>query len=142
VEGEFVWTNFPFGPPGHDPTVPGPSEHIAYVLGHRPGAVTVVMLAYTSSGPWRGTGGAKPVGVLDFDRAQAARVNQKPFHVDLRCLARVALNEAWFTRLSRPGRGVVALADQEARDRITREAARLARVAAGTTMIEIRGIRG
>ena len=142
MEGEFVWTNFPFGPPNHDPAVPGPSPHITYVLGHRVGAITVIMLAYTSSGLWRGTGGAKPIGVLDFDRQKAARLNQKPFHIDLRCLARVALNDAWFPHLSQPDRGVVALADHATRNRITTEAARLAKAATGTTMIEVRGVRG
>lgn len=48
--GSFVWINFPFGP-----DVPGPVRHIANVFGFR--VVTSglqVLLAYSSSGPWRG----------------------------------------------------------------------------------------
>lgn len=94
------------------------------------------MLAYTSSGPWRGVG-ARPVGVLDFPAAMARPLHQRAFHLDLRCLARVSLSDAWFPRLGQPDRGIVAVADRATRDRITAEAARVAR----SPNLEIRGIQ-
>jgi hypothetical protein len=87
--------------------------HIAYVLGHRAGRQGVQMLlAYTSSGRWRGAGPAVPVGVIKFDAAAAQRMNQRAFHLDLRCLARMLLTPPWFPRLRKAEQGVVAVADR------------------------------
>jgi hypothetical protein len=137
-EGSFVWTNFPFGPP-HKPNIPGPVRHIAYVLARqRSGTSLRLMLAYTSSGPWRGTAAAPPNGVIEFDEAAARALNQHAFHIDLRCLARVPINEAWFPDLALPENGVVARAGATLRDRIFRVAKQLA--TRSPQLIEMRGL--
>jgi hypothetical protein len=136
AEGTFVWTLFPFGPPNR-PDIPGPVRHIAYVLASRVDRTTVqVLLAYTSSGPWRGATTRTPPGIIEFDNATAQRLNQRPFHIDLRCLARVPPTIAWFPDLALPERGVVAGA--RVRDRILKAAELLA--ARSPRLIEIRGV--
>ncbi len=59
-----------------------------------------------------------PPGVVPFDAEEAGRLNQKPFHLDLRTLAYVALTQAWFPRLSQPDRGIVAVATKAIQLRI------------------------
>jgi hypothetical protein len=136
AEGTFVWTLFPFGPPNR-PDIPGPVRHIAYVLASRVDRTTVqVLLAYTSSGPWRGATTRPPPGIIEFDEATARRLNQRPFHIDLRCLARVPLTTAWFPDLASPQRGIVAVAGARVRDRILKVAETLA--SRSPRLIEIR----
>jgi hypothetical protein len=65
-------------------------------------------------------------------------LSQRPFHIDLRCLARVPLTIAWFPDLDQAGRGVVAMAGQRLRDRIMTVAESLA--ARHSRLIEIRGV--
>jgi hypothetical protein len=138
VEGTFVWTLFPFGPP-NPPDIPGPVRHIAYVLASRGDrASPQLLLAYTSSGRWRGAATRPPQGIIEFDESTARRLNQRPFHIDLRCLARVRQTAAWFPDLASPERGVVAVAGARVRDRILKEAELLA--ARSPRTIEIRGI--
>jgi hypothetical protein len=138
AEGSFVWTMFPFGPPNLT-NVPGPVRHIGYVLARRgDGASAQLLLAYTSSGPWRGATPKPPAGLLEFDEAAARPLNQRPFHIDLRCLARVPPTEARFPDLSRPNNGVVAVAGARVRDRILKAAELLA--ARSPRVIEIRGV--
>jgi hypothetical protein len=48
-----------------------------------------LILTYASSGPWRPAGLTLPLGIIEFDRAAAAVLNQKPFYRDLRVLARI-----------------------------------------------------
>ena len=100
-------------------------------------AGTQILLAYTSSGAWRGASPRPPLGVLDFDAPAAAALNQRPFHLDLRCLARVPLSEAWFPELAAAGQGLVAIAGPALRQRIMEAATQLAGRHAG--LIEIRG---
>lgn len=116
--GCFVWMMFPFGPPDA-PDRPGPVRHIAYVLAtdSKP-KVPMLLLAYTSSGPWRGAAGRVPLGVIEFDAAAARAVGQRPFHLDLRCLAQVPLTERWFPDLGRPDHGIVGTASARLRERI------------------------
>lgn len=138
AEGAFVLTNFPFGPPNH-PDRPGPVPHIAYCLGvqtTRRGPELI--LAYTSSGPWRPPGQTLPVGVIEFDRSAAAVLNQKPFHLDLRVLARVPPHSSWLPRLNSPNAGIIAWADRALRDRINDAAEQLAR--RHPEVIQIRGV--
>jgi hypothetical protein len=97
-----------------------------------------LLLAYTSSGPWRGAAPTVPPGVIVFDEAAARALNQRPFHIDLRCLARVPPTVAWFPDLALPGRGVVATAGARVRDRILKAAELLA--ARNPRLIEIRGV--
>ena len=138
-EGAFVLTNFPFGPPD-PPDRPGPVQHIAYCLGIRQTSQGLeLLLAYTSSGPWRAGGRNLPVGVIEFDHAAARAVNQIPFHLDLRVLARVPMSTNWLPRLGSPGGGVVATADPSLREMIAGEARRLA--SRHADVIEVRGIR-
>jgi hypothetical protein len=138
AEGTFVWTNFPFGPPDR-PDRPGPVRHVAYVLGRRGvGASTQFLLAYTSSGPWRGAGAVLPIGVVQFDARAAAALNQRPFHIDLRCLARVPATTPWFPDLGSPGRGVIAMAGDPVRERVMKAAELLA--ARYPRLIEVRGV--
>jgi len=137
-EGAFLWTNFPFGPP-HRTDIPGPVRHIAYVLGSRgEGAAVQLILAYTSSGPWRGTAPRPPIGIIEFDEAAARQLNQRAFHIDLRCLARAPLTGAWFPDLTGPGRAVVAVATERVRQRILTAAEQL--WARSPQLIEIRAL--
>jgi hypothetical protein len=134
-EGAFIRANFPFGHPPEVRSRPGPSPHIAYYLGRRG---SELMLAYTSSGPWRGVSPQRPIGIVEFNAAEAAKLNQRAFHIDLRCLARVLPAVAWLPGWDEPGHGVVAVADAATKDRILREAERLTR--SSPEIIEIRGI--
>ena len=138
-KGSFVWTRFPFGPPDR-PDVPGPVRHIAYVLGFR--SVTSglqVLLAYTSSGPWRGRAASAPLGVLEFTDAEAKALGQRAFHIDLRCLARVPPTAAWFPDLAVSSSGVVGTAGMRLQDRILRLADEVA--TRSPELVEIRGVR-
>jgi hypothetical protein len=103
---------FPFGPPD-PPDQPGPARHIAYVLAtdSKP-KVPRLLLAYTSSGPWRGVSARLPLGVMEFDDAAARAVGQKPFHIDLRCLAQVPLAKRWFPDLSQTGKAGARLRER------------------------------
>lgn len=132
--GAFVWTNFPFGYPPEARARPGPLRHIAYHLGSDAG---LALLAYTSSGPWRGAALGRPPGIVEFDGVDAGRLNQKPFHIDLRTLAKVTLTQNWFPDWADGDHGVVAVAAPDVQHRIL-EAARLLRTRAET--IEVRGI--
>jgi len=137
-EGAFVLTNFPFGPLNR-PDQPGPGQHIAYCLGVQiTRAGLELILAYTSSGPWRPPGRTIPVGVIEFDHTTAKLLNQKPFHLDLRVLARVPPQPAWLPRLDAPDRGIIAWADRALRDRINAAAEHLAR--RRPDVIQIRGV--
>jgi len=139
ADGSFVWTLFPFGPP-HRPDRPRPTRHIAYVLAQnsarRPAQL---LLAYTSSGPWRSAAPAVPLGVIEFGAAEAKALGQRPFHIDLRCLAQVPLTEAWFPDLAQPDRGVVAVAGARLQGRIQRVLDEL--VERNRHLIEMRGPR-
>ena len=130
---------FPFGPPD-PPGQPGPVRHIAYVLAtdSKP-KVPVLLLAYTSSGPWRGAATRLPLGVLEFEAAAARGVGQKPFHLDLRCLAQVSLNDGWFPDLGQAGQGIVGIAGPRMRDRI--DAALSDLLTRHRELIEMRGPR-
>lgn len=139
-EGAFVRANFPFGHPAEARSRPGPYPHIAYCLGSRleGDRVTEIMLAYTSSGPWRGLSPRRPLGIIEFTANEAAKLNQRPFHIDLRCLARVRPSSDWFPDWNAPGHGVVAVADEAVKERVLREAERLAK--SSPEIVEIRGV--
>jgi hypothetical protein len=138
TEGAFVLTNFPFGPPDR-PDQPGPVPHIAYCLGVQTTRRGLeLILAYTSSGPWRPPGRTVPMGVIEFDHAAASIVNQIPFHLDLRVLARVPPILSWLPHLNTPGYGIVARADRSLRDRINAAAEQLAR--RRPEVIQVRGV--
>jgi hypothetical protein len=131
----FVWTHFPFG----RPDVPGPARHITYVLGSRTGRASVhYLLAYTGSGLWRQATPSPPIGVIEFDAVASAALNQRPFHIDLRCLARLPPTAVWFPDIGQPGHGVVAVAGIRVRDRIMKAAEALAQ--RSPRLIEVRGI--
>jgi hypothetical protein len=76
--------------------------------------------------------------VIDFGAAEAAKLNQIAFHLDLRCLARVPPTAVWCPQWSAPHRGIVAVAEASLKRRILDEAARLAKH--GGDIVEIRGI--
>lgn len=138
-DGSFVWTMFPFGPPDR-PDLPGPIRHLAYVLAtDSTKQVPVLLLAYTSSGPWRGAAARPPRGVIEFAVEEARRLGQKPFHLDLRCLAQVPLTPAWFPDLGRPDRGIVGMAGARLRSRLDTLLHDL--VTRDRALIEIRGPR-
>ena len=136
ADGSFVWTLFPFGPPDR----PGPVLHIAFVLtvDTKP-ATPQVILAYTGSGTWRGSTDAVPQGVINFSEAEAKVVGQKPFHMDLRCLAQVPLTAAWFPDLTQPGHGVVGVVGARLQTRIEKMLQEL--VMRNRSLIELRGPR-
>jgi len=129
---------FPFGPPDR-PDQPGPLRHIAYVLAtsRRP-AGPILLLAYTSSGPWRGAAAQPPRGVLEFDAATARALGQRPFHMDLRCLAQVPATSRCFPDLHEPGHGVVGRAGARLRARV--DAALDELVRRSRDVIEMRGV--
>jgi hypothetical protein len=79
------------------------------------------------------------LGVIEFDRTAARALNQIPFHLDLRVLARVRLSPAWLPKIDTPNFGVVAWADAGLRDRIAGMALQLAR--RRPDVIVIRGTR-
>lgn len=138
-EGAFVLTNFPFGPPDQ-PDQPGPSPHTAYCLAVRITSQGLeLILAYTSSGPWRPPGPTLPLGVIEFDRTAARALNQIPFHIDLRVLARVLPTPAWLPRIAAPDAGIIAWADVSLLSRIAAEARNLAQ--RRPEVIEMRGVR-
>jgi hypothetical protein len=78
-----------------------------------------------------------PPGVIEFD-AKAVALHQRPFHIDLRCLARVPPTAAWFPDLGLPSRGVIAVAGVQLRDRIMKAAESL--VSRNPRLIEVRGL--
>jgi hypothetical protein len=120
------------------PDRPGPVPHIAYCLGvqtTRKGFELI--LAYTSSRPWRPPGPTVPLGVIEFDQAAAEALNQRPFHMDLRVLARVPPLLSWLPRLEAPDRGIFARADRALRDRINATAEQLVR---RPEVIQVRGV--
>ena len=138
-EGAFVLTNFPFGPPDR-PDQPGLTPHTAYCLAVRhTGQGPELILAYTSSGPWRRPGPTLPLGVMEFDRTAARELNQIPFHLDLRVLARVPATPAWLPRMNAPDSGIIAWADASLISRIAGQARNLAQ--RRPEVIEMRGIR-
>jgi hypothetical protein len=125
--GAFVLTNFPFGSPDR-PDQPDPMPHIAYCPGvQRTRRGLELILAYSSSGPWRPPGHTLPTGVIEFDRSAARALNQVPFHLDLRVLARVPPLPAWLPRIDAPDSGIVAWADPALRERIADVAEQLVR---------------
>ena len=138
-DGAFVWTSFPFGP--HErPDIPGPVRHVAYVMGAREVGLGIQMLlAYTSSGPWRGGGVSLPLGVLEFSNAEARSLNQRAFHLDLRCLARVPPTAAWFPEIGSATKGILSVASPRLHARILKAGAELA--ARSPELIEVRGPR-
>ena len=99
----------------------------------------MLLLAYTSSGPWRGATGRLPLGVIEFGDAAARAVGQKPFHIDLRCLAQVPLAKRWFPDLSQTGSGIIGTAGARLRERIDVMLSDL--VTRNRDLIEIRGPR-
>jgi hypothetical protein len=134
--GAFIWCRFPFGPPER-PDRPGPARHIAYVLATADRGA-VALLAYTSSGRWRPATRTLPAGVIEFNAEAAGAVGQKPFHLDLRCLARVPITPEWFPDLDLPSRGTVGVAGKRLQNAIQAEARRLAE--RSPHIIEVRGI--
>lgn len=101
---------FPFGAP-YPPHRPGPVRHVGYVLARTETSLAVV--AYTSSGPWQGH--SIPPGVIEFNEAAARGLGQRPFHLDLRCLARLPFTRSWFPDLEE---GVLGVAGLRQRSRI------------------------
>jgi hypothetical protein len=97
-----------------------------------------MLLAYTSSGPWGGASPNLPNGVVEFDEAAARPLKQRAFHIDLRCLARVPVSEAWFPDLALPDRGVVAVAGPHLQERIMKIVVQLA--TRSPQLIEMRGL--
>jgi hypothetical protein len=118
--------------------LPGPVRHVAYVLGAREiGRGIQMLLAYTSSGAWRGASAMPPLGVVEFTAAEARILNQRAFNLDLRCLARVPPTPAWFPEIGTERKGIVAIAGTRLQQRIMKAATDLA--ARHPELIEIRG---
>ena len=79
-----------------------------------------------------------PLGVIDFDEGAASALNQRPFHLDLRTLAKVATNRTWFPYWEQAGQGVVAVAGADVQRRILLAGRALA--ASSLEIVEVRGI--
>jgi hypothetical protein len=99
----------------------------------------MLLLAYTSSGPWRGAAPRLPLGVIEFEDAAARAVGQKPFHIDLRCLAQVPLADRWFPDLNCTGFGILGTVGARLRARIDVMLSDL--VTRNRDLIEMRGPR-
>ena len=97
--------------------------HICYCLGVTP---SLAIVAYTTSRPWP-PGAPTPLGIRLFAAEEARLLDQRPFVLDLRRLAKLPLGRTWFPEIETPGRGVVAMAPPILRDEINRELARLLR---------------
>lgn len=139
--GSFVWANFPLGNTPQARSQPGPYSHIAYCLGAYPGSdgpAGQLILAFTGSGPWRGRTSVRPSGIIEFTSAEAEKLNQSAFHIDLRCLARMLMSAAWLPDWEMPGHGIVATADAALRRRIMDDLKKVADRSA--SIIEYRGI--
>jgi hypothetical protein len=96
--------------------------HIYYCLAV---AKPLVLVAYSSSQAWP-SGVPLPPGVRIFGRAEAARLNQRPFVLYLNRLARLPLTSAWFPELDRSSQGVVAVAPVVLRDQLLKAMLELA----------------
>ena len=118
-EGAFVKALFPLD---ERPRRPGPL-HICYCLGVTP---TLAIIAYTTSRPWP-AGTPTPLGIRLFATEEARSLNQRPFVLDLRRLAKLPLGRTWFPEIDTPGRGIVAVAPLTLRDELNQELAQLLR---------------
>ena len=106
----FVWCSFPMR---ERPLTPGP-RHTGYILatvtdarGH--GA----MVAYTTSQPWFGR---TPRGVRSFTHEQALAMGQtRAFMPDLRRIAYIPVDTAWFPDLNDPHHGSAGRAVEKLR---------------------------
>ena len=116
-EGAFVKGLFPLD---ERPRRPG-MLHICYCLGVTP---RLAIVAYTTSRPWP-AGTPTPLGIRLFEGARS--LNQRPFVLDLRRLAKLPLSKTWFPEIDTPGRGIVAVAPLPLRDEINQELAQLLR---------------
>jgi hypothetical protein len=76
---------------------------------------------------------------MEFDDAAARAVGQKPFHIDLCCLAQVPLAKRWFPDLSQTGFGIIGTAGARLRERIDVMLSDL--VTRNRDLIEMRGPR-
>ena len=108
--GDFVWAAFP---ERENPARPGP-RHVGYIVALTGSAsVNAVILAYTTSQPWRGP---NPLGVHGFDAEAAAGMGQsRPFTLDLRRVAFVPITVNWFPDLTTANRGIVGRAPERVR---------------------------
>ena len=110
LAGQFVWCSFPVR---ERPSTPGP-RHIGYVLvtvkdAHGHGA----MVAYTTSQPWSGR---TPRGVRSFTREQATDLGQaRAFMLDLRRIAYIPVDAAWFPDVNGTHHGIVGRAPEKLR---------------------------
>ena len=102
--GDFVWCAFP---QRETPFQPGPRHvgYVARVLGAPSPIGLVALVAYTTSQPW--SSATRPPGVFPFNRQDAATFGQaRPFVLDLRRLALMPVESAWFPWMDRAGSGI------------------------------------
>jgi hypothetical protein len=108
---QFVWCQFPYM---EQPLRPGPKEHVGYVADIRQingSAHLTVMSIYTTTAQWE-PGARLPLGVILVEPAMAQKMNQKGFVMDVRKVAFIPVNLAFFPRLGEPGKGIVHTASQ------------------------------
>ncbi|HEX6011200.1 MAG TPA: hypothetical protein VFY87_05205 [Geminicoccaceae bacterium] len=119
VEGAFVKALFPTD---EKPRRPG-LLHICYCVG---ATRALAIVAYTTSRPWPADE-PRPLGVRVFAAEEAHALNQRPFVLDLRRLAKLPLTGSWFPEIDVPGRGIVAIAPFGLRDELHRTLVQLLR---------------
>ncbi|MGZ9190194.1 MAG: hypothetical protein ACXW39_09080, partial [Nitrospira sp.] len=96
------------------PLRPGPKEHVGYIADIRQingSAHLTVMSIYTTTTQWE-PGTRLPLGVIPVEPAMAEKMNQKGFVMDVRKLAFIPVNPAFFPRLDEPKKGIVHTASQ------------------------------
>lgn len=103
---QFVWCQFPFM---EEPIRPGPKEHVGYVADIRQlggNAHLTVMSIYTTTTPWE-PGVKLPLGLIPVEPAMAQKMNQAGFVMDVRRVAFIPVNRAFFPRLGEPEKGII-----------------------------------
>lgn len=119
VEGAFVKALLPTD---EQPRRPG-LLHICYCLGSTP---RLAIVAYTTSRPWPARA-PRPLGIRLFAAEEARALDQRPFVLDLRRLAKLPLSRAWFPEIETPSCGIVAIAPMALRDELRHTMAQLLR---------------
>ncbi|HZS83196.1 MAG TPA: hypothetical protein VFA50_09995 [Stellaceae bacterium] len=110
AEGAFVKVLFPTA---EQPRRPG-LLHIGYCLAVAP---PLALVAYTSSRSWPADV-PLPLGVRVFGRDEAARLNQRPFVLYLKRIAKLPMTARWFPEMHEPSAGIVAVAPLPLRDEL------------------------
>jgi hypothetical protein len=115
--GAFIWCRFPLR---ERPNEPGPADHLHLVYVEDLTEDNVLTI-YTTSVTWDPKT-PTPIGVVIVNAEKSRAMGQKPFVLDARRLALLPLTDLWFPELSKPDRGIVAIAPAAFRKEVTQAA--------------------